>query len=64
MAGTCGALGALGVILAFDVGRDFYALEWPPAGGMIATAVITIGSMVVLDVSLRWLRPHLGHRIK
>ncbi len=52
-----GLIAAFGAIIALDLSRDFYALDWPPVGGLIGVGIITVGSILALQVSLRWMRP-------
>ena len=58
-----GFIGLFALILTFDFARDFYALDWPPVRGIVSASAITIGSMIVLEVLLRWIRPQLRRRL-
>jgi len=46
------------VLVVVPPSQAFYALEWPSPTGVAVTGMITIGSIFVLETTLRWIRPH------
>ncbi len=45
------------VVLAVPAIKEFFALDWPPPIGVAGTVAISLGSIAVLEVALRWIRP-------
>ena len=45
------------VVLAAAPIADFFALDWPPPIGVAGTVAISLGSIVLLEVALRWIHP-------
>ena len=48
---------AFGVVLAVPGFREFFALDWPSPIGVAGIAAISLGSIVVLEIALRWINP-------
>ena len=50
-------IAAFVAIISIELTRDFYALDWPSVEGLAGVAVITVGSIFVLQVASRWMHP-------
>ncbi len=52
-----GMIVGFGLVLAIPPVAEFFALDWPPPAGVAAMVAISLGSIVALELTLRWIRP-------